>query len=143
MIYYDQWEDGYETDLSNPTQPTTQIWGDGNDAHGIPPGFAHNPLGLPAGTVITLTNNVTLPRNPSTILWDARDRIAATKALVISRAGWPIPTGPVFAGAVSVLSTMDYGTNYISPVGPGPDQQPLQIRRHVHHGGAKQHGGDD
>jgi len=49
VIYYDQWEDGYETDLSNPTQPTTQIWGDGNDADGIPPGFAHNPqvsLGL-------------------------------------------------------------------------------------------------
>jgi uncharacterized repeat protein (TIGR01451 family) len=117
VIYYDQWEDGYETDLSNPTQPTTKIWGDGNDAHGIPPGFAHNPLGLPAGTVITLTNNVPLPRNPGTILWDARDKIAATKALVISRAGWPIPTGPVFAGAAGVLSTIDYGTNYISPVG--------------------------
>src|SRR5580698_6096219 len=49
VIYYDQWEDGYETDLSNPAQSTTQIWGDGIDAHGIPPGFAHNPLGLPAG----------------------------------------------------------------------------------------------
>jgi len=117
VIYYDQWEDGYETDLSNPTQSTTQIWGDGNDAHGIPPGFAHNPLGLPAGTVITLTNNVTQPRNPSVIQWDARDRIAATKALVISRAAWPVSPGPVFAGAVGVLSTLDYGTNYIIPVG--------------------------
>src|ERR1017187_6500751 len=68
VIYYDQWEDGYETDLSHPAQPSTQIWGDGNDAHGIPPGFAHNPLGLHAGTIITLTNNVTLPRNPSQIL---------------------------------------------------------------------------
>ena len=45
VIYYDQWEDGYETDLGNPTKPTTQIWGDGNDAHGIPPGMAHNPPG--------------------------------------------------------------------------------------------------
>ena len=117
VIYYDQWEDGYEADLSNPTQPTTQIWGDGNDAHGIPPGFAHNPQGLPAGTIITLTNNITLPRNPSTILWDARDHIAATKALVITRAAWPVSPGPVFAGAASVLSTADYGTNYISPVG--------------------------
>ena len=35
VIYYDQWEDGYEIDLSHPTQSTTQIWGDGNDAHGI------------------------------------------------------------------------------------------------------------
>ena len=117
VIYYDQWEDGYETDLANPAQSTTKIWGDGNDAHGIPPGFAHNPLGLTAGTVITLTNNVPLPRNPSVVLYDARDRVAANKALVISRAAWPIPTGPVFAGAVGVLSTMDYGTNYTSPVG--------------------------
>src|SRR5580692_10430275 len=93
VIYYDQWEDGYETDLSNPTQSTTQIWGDGIDAHGIPPGFAHNPVGLPAGTVITLTNNVTQPRNPSTLLWDARDRIASTKALIIPRAAWPVSTG--------------------------------------------------
>ena len=117
VIYYDQWEDGYEVDLGNPVQSTTKIWGDGNDAHGIPPGFAHNPLGLPAGTVITLTNSVPLPRNPSQILWDARDHVAANKALVISRAGWPTSIGPVFAGAAGVLSTMDYGTNYISPVG--------------------------
>src|SRR5438132_14420765 len=46
VIYYDQWEDGYEVNLSSPTQPTTQIWGDGNDANGIPPGFAHDPVGL-------------------------------------------------------------------------------------------------
>ena len=117
VIYYDQWEDGYETDLSNPTQSTTQIWGDGNDAHGIPPGFVHNPVGLPAGTIITLTNVVpTAPRGAS-LLYDARDHIAANKALVITRAGWPSGTGPVFAGAVGVLSTIDWGTNYISPVG--------------------------
>ncbi len=117
VIYYDQWEDGYETDLGNPAQASTKIWGDGNDANGIPPGMAHDPLGLPTGTVITLTNSVTLPRNPSTLLWDARDRVAATKALVISRAAWPVSPGPVFAGAVGVLSTLDYGTNYVSPVG--------------------------
>jgi VCBS repeat-containing protein len=117
QIYYDQWEDGYEINLNSPSQATTQIWGDGNDANGKPPGFATDPLGLPAGTVIMLTNNVPLPRNPSIQLFDARDRIAATKALVITRAGWPVTPGPVFGGAVSVLSTIDYGTNYLSPVG--------------------------
>ena len=115
VIYYDQWEDGYETDLSHPAQPSTQIWGDGNTNNGVAPGFPNDLL--PAGAVITLTNNVTLPRNPATLLWDARDRIAATKALVISRAAWPVAQGPVFAGAVGVLSTLDYGTNYVSPVG--------------------------
>src|SRR4026209_2732870 len=31
IIYYDQWEDGYETDIAQPAQVTTQIWGDGNN----------------------------------------------------------------------------------------------------------------
>ena len=117
QIYYDQWEDGYEISLAAPAQSTTLIWGDGNNANGICPGFTNDPVGLPTGTVITLTNTVPLPRNPSTILYDARDRVAATKALVVTHAGWPVTPGPVFGGAVSVLSTMDYGTNYISPVG--------------------------
>ena len=118
VIYYDQWEDGYETDLGNPTQSTTQIWGDGNDAHGIPPGFAHNPAGLSAGTVIVLTNAVPCsPRNPGQIYFDGRDRIGANKALVVTRAGWPSPTGPVLGGAVVVQGTIDWGTNYVSPIG--------------------------
>ncbi|MBI3882634.1 MAG: tandem-95 repeat protein, partial [Verrucomicrobia bacterium] len=118
VIYYDQWEDGYETDLAHPTQGTTQIWGDGNDANGIPPGFAHDPTnGLAAGTVITLRNLVPLPRNPANLLFDGRDRIAATKALVVARAGWPTTPGPVLSGATEVLATIDYGTNYVSPVG--------------------------
>jgi len=115
VIYYDQWEDGYEVNLANPTQSTTQIWGDGNTNNGVAPGYPNDIL--PVGAVITLTNAVPQPRNPATILWDARDRIAANKALVISRAAWPVTPGPVFGGAAGVLSTIDYGTNFISPVG--------------------------
>ena len=37
IIYYDHWEDGYEADIENPVQSTTQIWGDGNPANGAPP----------------------------------------------------------------------------------------------------------
>jgi len=117
VIYYDQWEDGYETDLAHPAQSTTQVWGDGNNANGIAPGFTNDPAGLPAGTVLTLRNLVPLPRNPSTLLFDARDHIAATKALVVSRFAWPTNPGPVMAGAAEVPATIDYGTNYISPVG--------------------------
>ena len=124
VVYYDHWEDGYEGDLTNPTQSTTQIWGDGNDANGIPPGYLHDPASLPKGTVLTLRNNVTLPRNPSTILFDARDRIAATKALVISHAAWATSPGTVLAGAVEVTATIDYGTSYVSPVG-----QDIGVRR--------------
>ena len=118
QIYYDQWEDGYETNLALPTQASTQIWGDGNDANGIPPGYAHDPAGLPTGTVIILTNTVaSSPRNPAQTYFDGRDRIAANKALVVTRAGWPSPTGPVFGGSAVVQATIDWGTNYVSPIG--------------------------
>ncbi len=116
-IYYDQWEDGYEVSLANPSQSTTRIWGDGNDANGIPPGFTHDPAVIPVGTVITLTNSVSYPRNPASILWDGGDHIAATAPLMVTRAAWPVKTGPVFAGAASLLPTSDYGTNFISPLG--------------------------
>ena len=29
VIYYDQWEDGYEPAISYPSQATTGVWGDG------------------------------------------------------------------------------------------------------------------
>ena len=34
IIYYDQWEDGFEVDLLNPAQPTTLVFGDQNTANG-------------------------------------------------------------------------------------------------------------
>jgi hypothetical protein len=117
LIYYDQWEDGYETDLAHPTQASTRIWGDGNDANGIPPGYAHDPVAFTNGTVLTLRNNVSVPRNPSTLLFDGRDRIGSNKGLVITRAMWPTTPGAVLAGSVAVQSTLDFGTNFVSPVG--------------------------
>ncbi|HEV2695398.1 MAG TPA: Ig-like domain-containing protein, partial [Verrucomicrobiae bacterium] len=118
QIIYDQWEDGYEGDLANPTNSTTQIWGDGIDSNGIAPGFAHDPVGLPSGTVLILSNSVpSSPRVASQYYYDGRDRIGANKALVITRAGWPSPTGPVFGGSAVVQPTIDWGTNYVSPIG--------------------------
>ena len=49
VIYYDQWEDGYEVNLASPAQSTTQIWGDGINSNGIAPGFTNDPVGLPSG----------------------------------------------------------------------------------------------
>ncbi len=117
VVYYDHWEDGYEVDLRNKVQTTTLIWGDGNNANGIAPGFVNDPAGLTSGTVLTLNNNVPLPRNPATILYDGRDRVAATKALVISRMAYPTSPGSVLADAVEIPATIDYGTNFICPVG--------------------------
>lgn len=117
VVHYDHWEDGYEVNLNAPTQPSTQIWGDGNDANGIAPGFANDPSNLTAGTVLSLRNTVPLPRNPSTVLYDGRDRVGGTKAIVMSRSNWPLQPGSVLGGAVEITPTLDYGTSYVSPVG--------------------------
>ena len=38
FVYYDHWEDGFELDLSEPVQATSEVWGDGVFANGAPPG---------------------------------------------------------------------------------------------------------
>ncbi|MCX7003575.1 MAG: hypothetical protein NTV22_09925 [bacterium] len=123
VLYFDQWENGYENDLGSPTNVWstanlggTQIWGDGNDANGIPPGYVHD-TNFPAGAVLTLRNYVTLPRNPAQILFDGRDHLGATKAIIMSRAGWASNIGPVQGCAVEVPSVSDHGQRYICPVG--------------------------
>jgi uncharacterized repeat protein (TIGR01451 family) len=116
-IIYDHWEDGYEIDLNNPTQASTRIWGDGDNANGTPPDLANDPSGLTAGAVLALRNLVTLPRNASTILYDGRDRIGATNAIVVSRSAWATTPGSVLADATEMYPTVDWGTSFISPIG--------------------------
>lgn len=115
VIVYDQWEDGYETDLTNPTQSTTQIWGDGNLANGVAPGYATDII-TPGGT-IALQNLVSLPRNPSTVLFDGGDRFGSTKAIAVTRAAWATSPGSVLGTAVDVYDISKFGTNFKVPVG--------------------------
>jgi len=115
IIVYDHWEDGYEADTSNPVQSTTQIWGDGNPAHGQPPGYPTNIL--PAGAVLKLQNSVGLPRSAGTIAYDGRDRICASAAVAVTRAAWATAPGTVLASATEVYDTRKYGTAFKIPVG--------------------------
>jgi uncharacterized repeat protein (TIGR01451 family) len=114
VIVYDQWEDGYENDLNNSTQPGTKIWGDGN-LNTPAPGYPSNIL--PAGAVILLTNIVTLPRNPSVTNYDGRDRIGATKPVVMTRAAWGVTPGTVLVSASEIYDTSHWGTNFMLPIG--------------------------
>ncbi|MFZ1756834.1 MAG: hypothetical protein WBO46_22360, partial [Caldilineaceae bacterium] len=122
VIYYDHWEDGYELDIANPTKSTTQIWGDGNPANGNAAdssvcGAACAGDNINSGAVVALRNNVSLPRNSSTILYDGRDKMATSQAVSVSRAEWGVAPGTVLAGAVEVLSVAKYGMAYEMPVG--------------------------
>ena len=107
VIVYDHWEDGYEADQTNPTQTSTQIWGDGDPSNGSAPGYPSDIL--PAGAVITLNNNIAMPRAATTLAYDGRDRIGATKAIAVTRAGWAITPGTVLASACEVYDTRKWG----------------------------------
>jgi len=115
IIYYDHWEDGYEIDIANPYQSTAQIWGDSNSSNGIPPGFASDVIN--AGDVVALENDVTLPRNPSQIFYDSRDKFGVTHPVAVSHALWAPDPGPVLAGAIEVYDVSKFGTNFTIPVG--------------------------
>jgi len=114
VIVYDHWEDGYETDPNNPTQTSTEIWGDNNPANGIPPGYATDIVN--AGAIINLDNTISIA-NLGAIDYDARDKIGASAPLAVTRAGWHITPGPVLAGAIEVQNVEDLGNCYIAPFG--------------------------
>jgi uncharacterized repeat protein (TIGR01451 family) len=119
VIYYDHWEDGYEADINNPVQSTTLVWGDGNTGNGDVGAVCSTCAGdlVNAGDVMSLDNNVTLPRNPSQIRYDGRDKIGSTKFLATSQSGYATTPGPVLAGAVEVVDTSIYDLVYELPVG--------------------------
>ena len=115
IIYYDHWEDGYEADIDAPTQSTTKIWGDGNSANGFPPGVPSDLIN--AGTVVVMNNPVPLPRNPTEILFDGRDKIAASKTISMTKTGWASGSNTLLAGSVEMFDTDNWGIDYIVPVG--------------------------
>jgi uncharacterized repeat protein (TIGR01451 family) len=125
IIYYDQWEDGYEADLSNPQQSTTQIWGDGNWLNGAPPGCSADGCDvINAGTVITLQSDVPVTggvRDQGNMFFDGKDKLGSTQQLVVTRAMWPVGApgaiGSMLAGSVEVLRTDKWGSSFQVPVG--------------------------
>jgi uncharacterized repeat protein (TIGR01451 family) len=125
LIYYDEWENGYELDIVNPAQSNTKIWGDGTAANGCPPNKNGAALTCTNGTdvlnggdVITLDNNVTLPRNPATVLYDGRDKVGATHAIAVTRSLWGTAPGSVLADAIEVFDTTRWGASFRIPIGP-------------------------
>ncbi len=128
VIVYDHWEDGYEADPGNPTQATTMIWGDGNSAHGIPPGHTNNVLNV--GDVLVMEEDQNLPRSapPSTnavFARDGGDRISSTRVISMQFGGWPLPDansnqpdpGYMFASMVELYPTNRWGYDFVIPLG--------------------------
>ena len=115
LIYYDQWEDGYESDITSPTQSTTQVWGDLNPNNGIPPGFGTDDLD--AGDVINLETTIDVTRNEIQVEYDGGDKFACTRTVAMNRAMYAILPGEVLAGSAQAFDTTQYGLVYRAPFG--------------------------
>ncbi|MFN8454879.1 MAG: hypothetical protein U0401_09465 [Anaerolineae bacterium] len=130
VIYYDHWEDGLEANLTNPTQASTQIWGDNNPANGAPPNLGGRDV-IRAGDVIILRNIVVLPRNPAILFFDGGDTLTSTGgAIAVTLTFWTAPPGPgiLFTDAWELYPTNRWGTDYRIPIGEnlagtGPNQR--------------------
>ena len=136
LIYYDHWENGFDASVQEPLNRYaatnlggTQIWGDNNPTNGMPPGFASDVLNY--GSVILLENSV-VSSNRTVINFDAGDKIAATKPIAVTRAGWASGSATLLAGANEVFDTVFWGTYFLAPVGVNiPDATDFQQFEYV------------
>jgi hypothetical protein len=84
IITYDEWEDGYESDITVPVQSTTKVWGDGNVNNGVAPGYPTDII--PAGGSLILDNTfIYNPRNAANIYFDGKDKIYSTSEIAVSK----------------------------------------------------------
>ena len=114
VVVYDHWEDGYEADISNPLQASTEIWGDGDLTNGVAPGTADDLI--IKGQSLVLQNDVDTA-TPVANDYDARDKIASTKAVSVTRAAWDTGIGTFIAGGVNIQDASNAGTDFIIPIG--------------------------
>ncbi len=116
IIYYDHWEDGYEFDITNPTQSTTEIWGDGDITNGFPPGVPSDRLAA-GSTVLLKEDGIVSTTRQAVIDYDAEDKIASTQFISVTRTLWATGSDTLFAGALEMYDVSRWGTKYIIPVG--------------------------
>ena len=116
-LYYDHWEDGFEEDITAPTQTTSQVWGDGDVDNGFPPGFPDDLLD--AGDVVRLESTIDVTRNSVVIEYDGRDKVATTYPIAMTRAMYAVNPGEVLAEAMGAFDIGSHGTLYRAPVGVG------------------------
>lgn len=141
VIYYDQWEDGFEGDLTFPTQTTTLVWGDGdptNNTTGLAPGAVVEGIPtddiLTAGTIIILRSTVPSTDagrgTPPAVFFDGGDMLTSKRgALAVSASYWASTYPDVlYTDAWELYPTNRWGKEYISPIGQNVNRDGPDIR---------------
>jgi hypothetical protein len=123
IIWYDHWEDGFETDITGVLQGSTEVWGDEDCSNGS----YQDAIGedctndyLEAGQSIVIMDKFSHSgrnSNNPTIEHDGGDKILATSPIAITRGMYPQNPGSLMAGAVEVMETAVWGTTFECPIG--------------------------
>lgn len=135
VVYYDQWEDGFEANPLSPVQATTLILGDGNSVNGDANTYTNDPRVtsdvILAGTNLVLNSDqaagptlqqvipMSPGRNSSDIRFDGGDRIYSTGGpLTVIHYQHPA-TVEVIGGSTEILSLQAVAdaSSYSVPVG--------------------------
>jgi len=144
VVYYDQWEDGYEADILTPQQTGfvtgTLVMGDGNPANGNAGDYtgrttdtllAGDSLSFSSRNLITATTAITGyvpidPRTAAVVRFDGGDRIVSTGGPIgLVHNMWPADIGAaapnltIMGDAWEIYSTqaLENGYSYRSPIG--------------------------
>jgi hypothetical protein len=116
LVTWDEWEDGYESNINNPIQSTTKVWGDGNIFNGIAPGYPNDIL--PAGGSIIVDNTMPAnPRNPATIYYDGKDKVVSSGQIAMTQVVGEPTWLPVQSIKTNITSTYDFGQSFTIPFG--------------------------
>lgn len=115
-IVWDHWEDGYESDITNSSQSSTKVWGDGNPYNGIAPGYPTDII--PPGGSIVLDNTIpAFPRVPANIFYDGRDKIYSSGQITLTQVSGEPSIIEVQCMKTNVSSVDDFGKSFTIPVG--------------------------
>jgi len=120
VLYYDQYEDGYEIDISTRNQQSTEHWGDGDLTNGVAPiaggQFDADDI-LQRGDVVVTADVVQTQFLGTYFEYDARDKIGATFPVAATHLTWAAGSSTLFAGALEMYPTNRWGLNFELPVG--------------------------
>lgn len=108
VVWYDQWEDGFDVDVASGTASTTQIWGDGDASNGCAPDVdvcTNNNDYIMAGRSVVIKNTVPIPRQKNVFRFDGGDRIQSSMPIAVTRSAYPEKPGSVMAGAGKIRTT--------------------------------------
>ncbi|OYQ43929.1 hypothetical protein CHX27_08140 [Flavobacterium aurantiibacter] len=123
IITYDHWEDGYESNISLPTQASTLVWGDGNLNNGVAPGYPTDIL--PAGASIVLDNAFAYDASRGTaapladIHFDGRDKLYSSNDIAVSKVTGDNTNFGFQSAKTDVYDTTRFGNLFV--IGFGED----------------------